>query len=176
MDRRPFTRIRVSLQYVVGFRRLAVLCARGRRGAGNLSLRPADRAFVAGIRRAAPTTTLRPRPSVGPSVTFWVVVSTGIFFFQTFFFPVLSLPLSTLTNSFRTVFWCFFFSTPYVLVHRASAFPGRARARDRTATPADGGNRNNTVFRDRIPGSVRGGSGSVITVSGRFHPGKTSSR
>jgi len=34
----------------------------------------------------ATTTTLRPRPSVGPSVTFWVVVSTGNFFFKRVFF------------------------------------------------------------------------------------------
>lgn len=86
---------RISLQYAVVCGRLVAPSSwsAGRRGP-DPSARPPWTTFVARIRRGVPTTTLRvittlrPRPSVGPSVTFWVVVSTGIFFFfkHIFFF------------------------------------------------------------------------------------------
>ncbi|CAI6365483.1 unnamed protein product [Macrosiphum euphorbiae] len=46
-----------------------------------------------------PTTTLRPRPSVGPFVTFWVVVSTGNFFLNAFFFSPLTFFRSSIVGA-----------------------------------------------------------------------------
>jgi len=72
----------------------------------------------------ATTTTLRPRPSVGPSVTFWVVVSTRNFFFKrVFFFPLIFFPV---VNRRRWSFTHFCWS---VALSRF-AFPGQTGVRD----------------------------------------------
>jgi len=71
----------------------------------------------------ATTTTLRPRPSVGPSVTFWVVVSTGNFFFKRVFFPLTFFPV---VNHRRWSFTHFCWS----VAHPRFAFPGQTDVRD----------------------------------------------
>lgn len=77
---RPPPPSQISLQRAHGWRHRRRDGCAGHRGLDPPPVRPTvARAFA-----AAPTTTLRPRPSVGPSVTFWVVVSTEVFFF---FFP-----------------------------------------------------------------------------------------